>query len=204
MGIDISYQAMPAGCALLERSKRDPEFGCYLEFFDSYAKMTQATIDHRKLDNISHEFAIEAKSLAAKHPGLEERYLYAGRTWDRLHYLMSEFRRHGETRHSSDWVAKVLFGGEVLNPETQTTIGIPIRYSTPVEVAELLEQLGQITHESLRAYWNAEVMVQDGVYKMHSSDDDKSFGWICESLEELKRFYAQVAAHAEGVLVCMG
>ena len=61
MGLDIHYQAIPDDCMLLARSRQEPEFGDHLEFFKSFALMSQAELEYEH-DN-EYEPLIENRPL---------------------------------------------------------------------------------------------------------------------------------------------
>ena len=194
---------MPAGCLLLERARRDAEFGSHLEFFASYALASQARLDRRADDKVFIEFAAQAKQLARDYPGLETRHLDGGRGWDALHYLLSGERRRGEF-NESDWAKRAIRGGEMLESQAQTITGISIRYSSPAEVNMLNQRLQSLSAESLRQHWDVPAMLEAGVYKIHPEDDEESFRWIKMSYEQLADFYELVAENKEYVVTCLG
>jgi hypothetical protein len=203
MGLDRDYQAMPDGCTLLERARHEPASGGYLESFYSWNYDSEPPPVRNDDDKAFVEFLAAAKEVVEHHPGIKSRYLYLGRRWDMLHYLLSENRRKGDNKEWSHWVDKAIFGGQILNEETITTIGSPIRYLPPSEVLYVAENLGEISSESLRHHWNPQAMCDAKVYKSRGADNE-SFGWVKEDFEKLKCFYALVAAHSEGVLSFMG
>ncbi len=205
MGLDIHYQAMPEVCNLLTRARHQPNFGSHLEFFKSYAVISQKELDQRAVDDYSFaEFIHEVRQSLKQHPGIEQRNLYLGRRWDMLYYLLSERRRNGEKADGSEWSEKVIFGGEVLNEKTQTTVGFPIRYLYPREVSDVRDYLGTVTIEMLHVHWNPCKMSEARVYKIRVDEDEDYFRWIQEDFEKLKTFYALIAEHNEGILTFIG
>ncbi|MBE9179285.1 DUF1877 family protein [Oculatella sp. LEGE 06141] len=204
MGLDIHYQAMPESSNLLERARHEPRIGSNLEFFKSYALTTQKQLDDRIYEQHIVDFIYQARQSLEQYLGIEYRNLYLGRRWDTLYYLLSERRRKGEERDWSQWVEKAIFGGEVLNEETQTTIGFPIRYLYPTEVLKVRDNLKAVTPAMLHGHWNPYKMNEAGVYKIRGDEDENYFTWIKEDLEKLKTFYDSIAEHDEGVLAFMG
>ncbi|RYG62322.1 DUF1877 family protein [bacterium] len=201
MGIDIYYQAMPEGCDLLERSRRDPEFGELLQFFDTLAVETDANIEQRRFEPVRREFVAAARELLRKHPNLEKRHLDAGRRdWDKLHYLLSPGSRKEIFESDGDWPTLALFGTEIIHPQALTTCGFPIRYSTPIQAKRYLERLTSVSEAALHLQWNPEVMRQAAVYKSNG-DDQESFQPVLESFHELIAFYEEAISHNEGVLI---
>lgn len=204
MGLDIHYQAMPEACNLLTRARHEPDFGPHLEFFKSYALNSQQELDKRANDHLFVEFIYEVRQSLKQYPGIEQRNLYLGRRWDMLYYLLSERRRNGEANDGSEWSEKAIFGDEVLNEKTQTTVGFPIRYLYPREVSNVRDYLGTITIEMLHAHWHPRKMSEARVYKIHIDDGENYFRWIKEDFEKLKAFYALVAEYSEGILSFIG
>lgn len=121
-----------------------------------------------------------------------------------MHYLLSEKRRQGDSQNESDWAKRAILGGDVLNPQTQTTIGIPIRYLAPDEVRVIAEALSALPADDLQRHWNVKATEEAAVYKIHPEDNEESLTWIKSSYQELKEFYALVARYGEGILTCIG
>ena len=204
MGLDIEYQAMPEDCALLQRARREPAFGSYLEFFQRYATPASGPLLRHTDDEVLTSFIAEAKQVVSNHPGIETRNFHGDRRWDKIHYLLSKKRRLRESRDETDWAERAILGGSLLHPQTQTTIGAPIRFLTADEVHSISQQLQSISAESLREHWNVAAMIEAGVYKMHPEDDDDDWEWTKRSYQELVEFYALVARYGEGVLTWLG
>ena len=200
MELDIYYQAMPERCNLPLRSRHEPNFGANLEFLASYAVKTQKNLDALTKDQCLVDFVYELRQALKRYPELEHQNLFLGRRWDMLYYLLSARRRRSEARNWSHWVEKVLFGGEMLNEETQTTIGFPIRYLNSAEVSKVSHNLKATTAAMLYAHWNPQRMSESNVYKLHPNKGEDYFKWIKEDFEQLKRFYASTQARGEGVL----
>lgn len=75
MGLDVTYQAMPADCTLIERARRDPEFGSYLESFEAFATASQYRINCYAGKEKLLDFIDQSKQLLQEYPGLEKRNL---------------------------------------------------------------------------------------------------------------------------------
>ena len=195
---------MPENCSLLQRARREPEFGSYLEFFRRYATLSAEQLARYTDDEIALDFIAEAKRVVADHPGIETRNFDGARRWDKIHYLLSEKRRGGEARDETDWAQRAILGGDILHPQTQTTIGSPIRTITPDEVRNISELLQCVSTLDLREHWDVAAMIKAGVYKMHPENDDEDWQWTKESYQGLVEFYALAARHGEGVLTWLG
>jgi hypothetical protein len=203
MGFDISYQAIPEDKLLLIWARHKPSLGENLEFFQSYALMSQEQLERRASGQLFMAFVHLARQTIQQYPGIEHRNLYLGRRWDILNYLLSDQRRKGEKDDGSHWVEKAILGGQVLNKLTQTTIGFPIRYLCPTEVSIIREMLETVTIGMLRCYWDPQAMSKSGVYKIRGDESNDDFEWLQEDFEKLKAFYDLVEVHHEGILTFM-
>ncbi len=149
------------------------------------------------------EFMDEVRQLIQQYPGIENRNLSIGRTWDVLHYLLSYQRCNGgEEQERDGLVTKAILGGEILNPAVQKIICIPIRYLSPIEVYEIQDILETVDVEMLGIHWNPVAMKRRSVYKSPLSQDDDYFRYLQELFVEFKTFYASVSDR-EGVLTFM-
>ncbi len=201
MGLDNVYQSIPADCILFERAQQDPAFGSYLMHFDLYAAANQEEIDARANDQTYLDFVSAAKLLCEERPGLIERRLFLGRKWDMIHYLLSEDRRNGDGYNDSDWVKRVIHGGEVLNEKIREfSGGHSIFYLLPEEVTDLWIKLFDISDEEFREHWDPPAMCEAGVYKMHATDDERRLNWIQEDFERLRNLYSEAVSCDEGIL----
>ncbi len=202
MGLDMKYQAMPEGCDLLKRSRQEPEFANPLEFFSSIAR--EGT---KFSDAVWQDFSTAARQTIEQYPGLETRYLFWDRCWNKLYYLLSENRRqencHPAPGPNLSLVEKAIFGGDAIHPNAQTTSGFRIRYLPSKDISEISDFLAEITSEMLYRHFDPVAMSKVGVYKMRGDEDDKEREWIQQNFEKLREFYVQAAAHNEGVITCL-
>lgn len=203
MGLDMHYQAMPEHCALLARSRQEPEFGKLLEFFTSIAEEALSGDGKYKDDPTWTDFTEEVRQSIQLYPGIEQRGCYVGCRWDMLYYLLSNKRRQDEPRDGTSLVEKAIFGGNILHPALTTTIGNPIRYLPPADVHNVVSLLTGVTIEALRVHFNPPAMWEVAVYKIREDEDEEEFRYIQQEFEKLKAFYEQVATHNEGVLTCL-
>jgi hypothetical protein len=202
MGLDIHYQIVPDACRLLVRSRQEPKLGTHLEFFKRAALMSSQELNRHDDWQFFIEFADEVRQLIQQYPGIEDRNLDIGRTWDIFHYLLSYRRRNGGEKDGDDWVEKAILGGRVLDPAIQTTIGIPIRYLSPIEVYEIQDRLETVELDMLGTHWNPIAMCQANVYKIGLHASDEYFRYLQELFAQFKAFYASVS-DLEGVLTFM-
>lgn len=203
MGFDIHYQVIPDDCKLLARSRQEPKFGSHLEFFKLAARMSPQELNRNDDWQFFIEFADEVRQLIQQYPGIEHRNLDIDRTWDKFHYLLSYQRRNGGKKSDRDvWVEKAILGGEELDPVIQTTIGIPIRYLSPIAVYEIQDNLNTIELDLLGVHWNPVAMRRANVYKIGGNEHDEDFYYLQEMFAQFKAFYASVSER-EGVLTFM-
>lgn len=197
MGLDCTYQALPEGCALLERAKRAPSFGELLALAP-----WQQEPPWLAEGGMWTEFYEEVGRLRQRHPGLEERYFRGQRDWDVLHYLLSEARRQGV--EGDDWGTQAVLGARVLDESLRAGQGVPLRYSSPETVRALGEQLEQVTEADLRRVYVPELMEARAVYKFWADRADAEW-WehTVQRFEGLRAFYRRVAREGEGVLVVL-
>jgi hypothetical protein len=211
MGLDLHYQAIPDDCKLLARSRQEPEFGCDLEFFNSYALMSQVELDSDVADMLEWEeddqffieFVNEARQLIHQYPGLEQRNLDIGRTWDKFHYLLSRQRRDCAKATTPDWAEAAIVGGSVLNESVQTVQGYAIRYLNPAEVSSINDRLMLITPEMFGAHWNPVAMTRAAVYKIYFDKSDEHLDYLYTEFQRLQDFYSLVTRHGEGIITCL-
>jgi hypothetical protein len=203
MGFDIHYQVIPDDCRLLTRSRQEPKFGSHIEFFKRAGMMSPQELNRYDDWQSFIEFADEVRQLIQQYPGIEHCNLDIHRTWDKFHYLLSYQRRNGGKKQAEDdWVEKAILGGEVLDPAIQSTIGIPIRYLSPIAVYEIQDKLETMEIDMLGIHWNPAAMRQANVYKISGSENDEDFCHLQEIFAQFKAFYSSVSEQ-EGVLTFM-
>lgn len=141
------------------------------------------------------------RELYAKHPGLEQRRFSVDRRWDKLHYLLSEARRHGRF-DADDWGTHAILGARLLADQLTGGQGIHLRYSPPDIVQAIAEHVGSMTEGELRRAWAPPRMQECGVYKLRVDNaGEEEWSWVVEAFRGLQALYRQAASHGEGVLV---
>src|SRR5262245_10251979 len=91
LGGERQYQAIPDNCFILEKARANPEYadvliGCgYLHGGGAPGAY----------DPIYEEFVADVEELIRNHPGIDQRNCSVDRSWDVLHFLLSEERRQG-------------------------------------------------------------------------------------------------------------
>ena len=199
MGMDLSYQAIPDRSPALERARRDGLFGSDLEFW------SRTVAGDSMLAKTATEMAAMARRAAIQHPGIESRRLNWGRSYDAVHYLLSEARplHGGHWQSVPDWAGEAIYGAQVLHPNAVTTIGFKIRYTPPELVREHAELLQLVTQDDLREYFDAAAMARCGVYK-YFGDPEEFENWMWPQFEEWRDFLLSMQNFPdEGLLCCI-
>jgi Domain of unknown function (DUF1877) len=201
MGLDMSYQAIPADSGLLERAREDVELGEMLCLIPLWLEEGRGPRPGRcaAADALWHEL----NELARRHPGLEKRNCYLLRWWDELHYLLSVNRRGRAGPAADELLDKAVRGGAMVAEHARGPQGIPIRYVTPAEVAGIADLLGLLTVEQLRACYSPADMEAAGVYKFVAGRDELDWEYLPQYFEAFRRFYRDVAGRDECVIVCL-
>lgn len=186
MGLDMSYQAIPHDCRLIEKmfGKAIDEKSLLLhDFREDFEKTTKLTRNENSLAD-NREFDL-------------------GRRWDMLHYLLSENRRDPNQKlDENDLVYQAIHGAGDLGADFVLVQGVPVRYSNPQKVKEISKYFGQISSGDLEKHWNPPQMRQNGVYKIRGDyTDDDQLDYLKEEFEKLKQLYLWAAIYDEGVLV---
>jgi Domain of unknown function (DUF1877) len=189
MGFEARYQAMPEG-EFLERARVEIEFAESLQFIHDAGWRTRGT----------ELWRVAVRKLVEQHPGLPDRYFYAGsRNFDAIHYLLSDGRRRPTGQISDDpaLIAKAIRGMERLNSKASTTQGFPIGLVRSDAVPQVASYLAGITQDDLRQHFDHEKMLQAAVYKCPSLD---AFAWVWEELQGMRTVYEAAARHGEAIV----
>jgi hypothetical protein len=204
MGLDMSYQAIPADCDLIERARHDKVLGEMLCSVPHW--MREFDYPPLKLWPEADELRQELLELDRRHPGLANRNCYLGRRWDMLHYLLSANRRGRHCAHTEeDLVLDMAVHGErEIAGHVRAPQGHAVKYVSP-EVVELIAVLLEpMTAVTLRVHYDPTWMVARGVYKFFADQADSSeWGYIVDSFVSFRDFYLATARHGESVLVCL-
>ncbi|EAU67119.1 DUF1877 family protein [Stigmatella aurantiaca] len=197
MGLDYSYQALPDPCGPLARAIREPVFG---GAFSAVSGRLEAD-EWLAWGGVWAECAQAWRELCVKHPGLEQRRFSLDRRWDKLHYLVSEARRHGRF-DADDWGTHAILGAGLLADHLTGGQGVHLRYSPPDVVQGIAEHLCPMTEEELRRAWDPPRMQECAVYKFRVDNaGEEEWGRVAEAFRGLQAFYRQAASLREGVLV---
>lgn len=201
MGLDMSYQAIPADSSLLKKVAESETAAVSLNIY-GFKKISDENLEYYKENGEFAEFVSETKLIRNEHSDIENRECDLGRRWDMLHYLLSEIRRNNQPYDETDLVHRAIHGGEKLGENAVLPQGVPVRFLNPQEVKEISTLFGQIETDALEEYWNPPKMREAGVYKIRGDDsDDYQLNYLKEEFEKLKDFYLWAAIYDEGVLV---
>ena len=196
MGMERWYVAVVDGCRLLERALDDPAFGEYLGIPNHFGRERWRNSRH----GLHSEFLAEVDEMNRSHPGIETRIYTLDRSFDELHYLLSEGRRRGRF-DTMDWGTKAIIGSTSLPDHLIGLQGHKIRYSPPTDVHEVVARLGELTPEGIRSVYSPEDMERQRVYKFwadRANEEEwcRTVGYI----RGLRAFYADASSNNEGVL----
>jgi hypothetical protein len=119
------------------------------------------------------------------------------KAWHGLHYLLSGT---AELEPSADVASRAVLGGLEIGDDF-SGYG-PARAFAPEDVAQLAEALGdsRVALDAAARY-DAARMNRLQIYPFGWDDDGRE--WLLSSLRELRRFYADGAAHGRGVVTCL-
>lgn len=202
MGLDMSYQAIPADSEFFIKT-RESERTTTLLNVHGFKDIPEDVVKRYSEDSEFTEFKKESDKIRRSHTNIENREFYFGRRWDMLHYLLSEIRRDPQKSYDeSDLIYRAIHGGEELGGNAVLPQGIPVRYLTPQEVKEVSKLFGQIKTEELEKHWDPPQMREAGVYKIRGDySDEIQLIYLREEFEKLKDFYLWAAIYDEAVLV---
>ena len=202
MGFVTDYQAIPDGCELLERAKRDADFGEFLSPITYRFERGENCVDPY-LKGTDAEFCAELQKLLRAHPGLETRNCSLVSYFDVIEYLISPARRDRKCKEL-DLGGQTIQGTIELAAHLRASQGILLRYNEPVAVLVMADLLTSITHDDLRRNYDSARMQFAAVYKFKEDRaGEEELALICELFDEFTKFYQSAAEHQEGVLVTM-
>ena len=197
MGTDLTLQAIPSDSKLFEIAAISPDHGESLAFLTRYFANFRSSSE----DEIDRLFNSEAQRIKVNHPGIELRFCELHRSYDSLHFLLSENRRNGDF-YTNDYGTQAILGENNVHKNAIATQGTPLRYVSASGAAAISAWLNTISVESLRCHYDPELMQAQAVYKFFiDGAGEEKFAWLCKMFEDLKNFYRTIEAHHEGALV---
>src|SRR3954468_21041730 len=136
MGVERSFQAIPASSDLLERARNELGIGELLTLVRYYFRQGLSP-ETGPLSPYSLELQQIVRGLVAAEPDLATRNHYFDRRWDQIHYLLSATYR-GQRMESDDALFDVAVEGETAIAEhVRGGQGILVRYTSPEMVTEV-------------------------------------------------------------------
>ncbi len=202
MGLDMSYQAIPADHNLIQRAREDKELGEMLCLVPIWFQIGY----HRKSGSWPEADRLwrELCELVGQYPGLGKRNCYLGRWWDKLHYLLSANRRGDPKSEEDDLLDKAVLGGSEIAEHVRAPQGVPVKFNASTEVELIAVVLEPMTPETLRVHYCPAKMEARGVYKFLANRADKAeWGYIADYFAAFRAFYLEAARHGEDVIVCL-
>jgi len=203
MGLDMSYQAIPAKCNLIERARNERIVGKLLHLVPHWL---QNGFDASEYGSWSEGEALWQYlcEMAKQYPGIEQWNFALDRSWDELHYLLSATRRGERATDEDALLDKALRGSREIADHVRTSQGLHVRYVTPSEVKQIGTVLEPMHSESLRAHYAPEKMEQCAIYKFWA---DRAGTFESLSLHDyfygFRAFYLDAARRGDGIFVCL-
>jgi len=202
MGIERSYQAIPANSDLLDRARANIELGELL----SSARFYFADGLHEQKGPTwppSLELGRLIRALVVADPGLIVRGHYLEKSWGQVHRLLSATYR-GEVAGPDDELIDVAMIGEAIIAEHVVgSQGVPVRYTRPAAVSAVAEALLRVKPDTLRRHYDLSAMEAQGVYKAFAGrESEEHWAYLRELVVGLQKFYQEAARFGDGVLVC--
>ncbi len=205
MGLDLTLQALPADCPLLERSRTDPEVAELLPFLPRALLRVSEGQPWRPwpLSEDESRFLVELRQLLAADAGLPRRHLELQRRWDMLCYLLSPRRRAGDFEPRDEGLTAVR-GMDRVGPEVRASQGVPLYWNPPEQVRRLASWLSGLAHEEVARHWHPEAMEAEATYQTFAGpDSDGELPLVLEDFERLRLFYTDAAGLGYGALVIL-
>jgi len=199
MGTEATFQAIPEDCELLARARADTEVAELMAFFNSYA-IGRHPFGWQPKTSAQTYFNSAVKALIQQRPGLVQRYLYAGRKYDMIVYLLSEERRKGNRDTDTSLIHKAIWGSERLHPVARATQGLPIGLVPAQDVVRITEFISTITYDHFHQHYKPPEMEKMGVYKIYAGDGEEVFSEIWDEFQDIRRFYNEATANNEAAV----
>jgi hypothetical protein len=202
MGLERSYQAIPADSGLIQRARFEPKIGELLSLVCLWFRQGLSPYSG-PVSPESLELHQIVQRLVAAEPELARRNHDLDKRWDQIHYLLSA-RCRGQRMETDDALFDVAVEGEAkIADHVCGSQGVPVRYTSPGKVADVANALQRIDLDILKQHYSLAAMEQMGIYKAFAgreSDDD--WEYLSKLVRGLSDFYLDAATHGNGVLVC--
>jgi|GEM_PF-3380202 Domain of unknown function (DUF1877). len=205
MGHDMFHQAVPAGADWWDRILASREVRADISLLAYHL----VSVREGRPDPLPEPpIRTEAGRLLGERPGVELRHVKLMRWWDKLHYLLSGPRRaalHGpyNFKDAEDVGTMAVRGQRRLGQDIHGGQGYQVRYTDAEGALEVAAFLDRVTEADLRTYYAPAEMRAAYVYKMSGDEGEQDFKYLLGYFHYLRRLYAEVVEHEEGVLVCI-
>jgi Domain of unknown function (DUF1877) len=205
MGLELSYQALPADCGLVERARADVAFADSVQLIPSWFAHNRPAPER---EGEMHGGATDPAwdwccRLAAQWPDLYQRNCYLDRWWDKLHFLLSARRRGQAPQPGDDVVDQAFNAGGIIAEHVRAGQGAPIRYLEPAIVTAIASRVSPWRFEDVAVHYDAARMEAAAVYKHHAPcDEAREFIWLAECFTLFQSFFRAASAKGEAVLAC--
>jgi hypothetical protein len=199
MGAAATFQTIPEDSELLARARVDGEVAHWMQFFHSFAR---GSTPEEPPTPVQAEVANAVQALVRTHPGLAQRYFYAGsRTWEAIVYLLSPDYRSGHGDNDQSLIHQAIFGSERLHPDATTVQGEPIGFVPVAKVRGIAAYLDTVNYDRLHEHYSPHGMANFGIYGMEETDDDARFDVIWYEFVGMRDVYREAAELGEAVIV---
>jgi hypothetical protein len=201
MGLDMSYQAIPAECDLIDRARDDQVAGELLCRVPHWFRKGQGPKPGTWPEG--EQFWNHLCELAIQFPGLEQWNFDLHRSWDELHYLLSATRRGAKGAEEDKFLDNAVRGTGEIADHVRAPQGGPVRYVTPSEVELIAVVLDPLNNESLRIHYSPKKMELRKVYKFWADRAGEFEFSAVRYFDGFRAFYLEAASRGNGVIVCL-
>ena len=202
MGFEMSYQAIPPNCGLIELARSDIEVGESLMSVPYWFTRSVPRPAPGREDDKKGRLWNWCCWLAGRHPELFARNCDLDRGWDELHYLLSATRRDEPVKPSDQALNRAFDTGELVAEHARGGQGVPIRFLSPAAVRDVAEAVRPMSHASLIAHYYPARMEAAAVYKFRADRADEA-EWmrIVQTFGEFQKFFLVAADVGDAVIV---
>lgn len=118
------------------------------------------------------------------------------KAWDGIIFLLT-----GQSIDNADHpLLRVLFSGQIIDEEQDFGYG-PAHYLTPEQVAELNNEISEITTSDLKRKYDPEKMTELEVYPtIWEQEGDDAFEYLREYFKSLQKVYSDATENGEAVV----
>ncbi|WP_316569386.1 YfbM family protein [Neobacillus sp. YIM B06451] len=138
----------------------------------------------------------EAADLIFEMEEIEELELDIDKSWHGIYFLLSGVADLDEP--ADGHIGRAVLGGHELGEDYGYG---PLRYFEPDEVADIYNELKEISPDEFASRFDPKKLSDHGIYPMHKkwSEDDKAY--LVENYDFLLRYYETAANNNEGMLM---